>query len=74
LFKDFVYLETVKNTWKENTDLFNGVLNSITVYKTMLKKASENECKKWNSCDFENSIEKMKKWIKERIDWINQHV
>lgn len=74
LFKDSVYLETVKNTWKENTDLFNGVLDSITVYKTMLKKASENECKKWKSCDFENSIEKMKKWIKERIDWINQHV
>ena len=74
LFKDSVYLETVKNTWEKNTDLFIGVLDSIAVYKTVLKKSSENECRKWNSCDFENSIEKMKKWIKERIDWINQHV
>ena len=77
LFKDSLYKERVVQYWIQNRNLFVDVLDSVYVCQKKLKKAAENNLKKWvalkkDSLDtYDNAVENLREWINERIQWID---
>lgn len=77
LFKDSLYKKNTMKYWSQNRFIFNGILDSMYVCEKKLKKATGNNLKKWSSLKkdsldtFDNAVENLRKWMKERIQWLD---
>ena len=85
LFKDSLYRETIRNTWKMNVNLFESVSDSIDGAYAKIKKAAQNNFKKWNVLSdttlsswknqsftsYKESVVFIKNWLSDRIRWID---
>ena len=85
LFKDSLYRETIRNTWKMNHSLFESVADSIDSAYAKIKKAAQNNFKKWNVLSdttflywkeqpftsYKESVVYIKKWLSDRMRWID---
>ena len=72
--------------WKEHRNVFIGILDSIDTYSAQIKKAVQNEYKRWNIQDatiygnasysphsHQETIDSLKAWINRRIRWIDEN-
>ena len=70
--------------WRENKEKFSSTLYAVDSLYALLQGAARNNFKKWkilqsteylyhrHSYDsYEEAVEELKKWIKERYDWID---
>ena len=85
LFKDSLYRESIRNVWKMNHKLYESVSDSIDSAYAKIKKAAQNNFKKWNvlsdttSASWKNqaftsykeSVVYIKNWLSDRIRWID---
>ena len=85
LFKDSLYRESIRNAWKMNHDLFESVSDSIDNAYAKIKKAAQNNFKKWNVLgdttssswknqtftSYKESVVYIKNWLSDRIQWID---
>ena len=84
VFKDSLMEDARKKYWKNNRDKFVQVIDEIDFIVLTLKDAAENNFKKWKILQstsylfhrnaynsYLESVEDLKMWIKERIDWID---
>lgn len=87
LFKDSSFLKRTTSFWKENHLLFESILDSIDYNKNYLHQAAQNNFKRWDILrdtsdwwkpkvysSYEESVFDLKKWIKNRIEWINNQI
>ncbi len=74
-----------KNFWLENRDFFSTIPDSITKYSNMVSPLTINEFKRWPVLEndeawcfnepyssYQESIDSLNSWIRQRIDWIDQ--
>ena len=87
LFKNRNYQDRVRDYWKKNRAAFVATLDSIDSMSKKLTQASSNEFKKWpvlgNDSDwpflekfdnYQEVIDALKKWIEQRIQWIDENI
>lgn len=85
LFKDSLYRESIRNVWKMNHELFESVSDSIDSAYAKIKRAAQNNFKKWNVLSdttrtswknqaftsYKESVVYIKNWLSDRIRWID---
>ena len=82
LFKDRQYKNKSNEYWKLNRDKFTGVLDSVETCKKLIKKAAQNNFKRWKNLEkegewlkpygsYDEAVDYLKNWIKQRIQWID---
>ena len=65
-----------------NRDKFTGVLDSVETCKKLIKKAAQNNFKRWKNLEkegewlkpygsYDEAVDYLKNWIKQRIQWID---
>ena len=87
LFKDSTMNNTRISFWNENTKKFLGIINKIDSTKNLLEKSAKNNFKKWDILpstqgwylqhsynSYSDACANLKKWIKQRIEWINSEI
>ena len=84
LFKDDLFKRKIAEKWNEEHHLFESVLDSIDKSATKLKKAVQNNFKRWDILGVEKgwlrvsyesydaAVEDLKDWIKQRMKWIDR--
>ena len=85
-FSDSSLKKRVSDFWADNHDIFANILDSIDLYSAVLKKASQNEYKRWNIQDVsiygnsskiylshQESVDSLKSWISRRLNWIDNN-
>jgi hypothetical protein len=82
LLNDLVYKSEILKEWKNNYALFESVKDSIDCTSLMLKKAAQNNFKRWNILtvtknwlhksfqSYDEAVVDLKEWINQRIQWI----
>lgn len=83
LFDDKVFSSQVKEKWFSEHQLFEAVLDSIDKTSVRLKKAAENNFKRWDILglvkswllesyeSYDDVVDDLKDWIVKRIQWID---
>lgn len=84
IFTDNKAAESRVHYWRENKEKFSSTLYAVDSLYALLQGAARNNFKKWkilqsteylyhrHSYDsYEEAVEELKKWIKERYDWID---
>ena len=87
VFDDKVFSSQVKEKWFSEHQLFQAVLDSIDKTSVRLKKAAENNFKRWKILKhtdkdyhfaaydtYKDAVEDLKKWIGERCFWIESEM
>ena len=85
-FSDGSLKKRVSDFWKKNRNAFVDILDSIDIYSAQIKKAAQNEYKRWNIQDVtiygnashpykshQESVDSLKTWINRRILWIDKN-
>lgn len=86
IFNDYyVRLETQK-FWEDHKELFYDLIDSVPLYRKGIEKAIANEYKRWPIIrntenwalkepydSYDEAVEAMVKWMKERYEWIEEH-
>lgn len=88
LYRDLAYKKWIKECWIENKSIFEGVLDSIGVYKSFIEKAALNNFKRWNVLEdasiklwknktfssYDEVVSDLKNWISKRFQWIDEQL
>ncbi len=87
LFKDPESWEFACNEWRQNRAVFLLALDSLQSYAAMLEGAAKNEFKRWNSLNntefwgfkepyssYDEAVDSLQSWIRQRIAWIDEHI
>jgi len=88
LYRDLAYKNWIKECWIENKSIFEGVLDSIGVYKSFIEKAALNNFKRWNVLEdasiklwknktfssYDEVVSDLKNWISKRFQWIDEQL
>ena len=76
LFKDSLMNRNRIDFWMENRDKFASVLSDADSIQAFLEKAAENNSRRWGlpQDDYDESVEELKRWIRKRIDWIDNNI
>jgi len=85
-FSDDSLKKRVSVFWKKHRYAFTDILDSIDTYSAQIKKAAQNEYKRWNIQDVtiygnathlyqshQESVDSLKAWVNQRILWIDSH-
>ncbi len=85
-FLDSSLKKRASDFWINHRNTFISVLDSIDFYSLQIKKASQNEYKRWNIQDasvfgntsqifhsHQESVDSLKSWISRRIHWIDNN-
>ena len=87
LFKDSIFSTETKQFWIENKNFFYDIPNHVDSLAAFLHLAAKNNFKKWDVLQstkyiyhrhaynaYEDAVEDLKKWINERIQWIDKEI
>lgn len=75
LFKNEEYKNKANLYWNEKRRYFVAVLDSIDACRKKLEKAVMNDLKKWNPNGlYDDSVDNLKIWIFERLNWIDAEI
>ena len=87
LFKNKTFTEHVSKYWKSHRAFFENLPDSIQSSSKILQKASKNEFKRWPVLEnddhwpfvdsyksYSDAVDSLKKWTKQRIQWIDEHL
>lgn len=87
LFKDSIFSTETKQFWIENKNFFYDIPNHVDSLAAFLHLAAKNNFKKWDVLQstkyiyhrhtyntYEEAVEDLKKWINERIQWIDKAI
>ena len=88
LFKSDEYVKRVNQFWIQKHDEFMAVLNSIDAQSAFLSETAKNNFRRWNilkdsSTDmwknqnfssYNEAVSNLKKWLSERIQWIDNQL
>ena len=79
--------EQMTDYWNENKEKFRALIDSVPVYRAIIEKALKNEYKRWPVIrntenwalkdpydSYDEAVEYMIQWMKERYDWIEDHL
>ena len=79
--------EAMANYWVENRDKFKALIDSVPVYRAIIERALKNEYKRWPIIQntenwalklphdsYDEAVEYMVQWMRERYDWIESHL
>jgi CotH protein. len=79
--------EQMTDYWNENKEKFRALIDSVPVYRAIIEKALKNEYKRWPVIrntenwalkdpydSYDEAVEYMIQWMKERYDWIEGHL
>jgi hypothetical protein len=85
LYRDLMYKEKLRECWFENEILFERVLDSIEVCRKTIKKAAQNNFKRWDILNlvddsffrksyssYKDAVVGLKEWVSQRFQWINR--
>ena len=82
------WVETVaKAYWQERREKFRPLADSVSLYEAMIRKAVKNEYRRWPIISntenwalkdpydsYEEGVEVMIQWMRERFDWIDKNL
>lgn len=87
LFKNETFRRRVKQYWTDNREYFQDLIDSVNSASKILKTVSKSEFNRWpvlnnnkqwpfvDSYDnYDQSVNNLKTWIKNRIQWIDSHL
>lgn len=87
IFKDSIANHSRISYWIENKALFVSTLDVADSIRSLLQNAARNNFKKWDVLQstkyiyhrhaynaYEDAVEDLKKWINERIQWIDKEI
>ncbi len=87
VFKDSEMESLRRQYWNSNEDIFYSTLNVVDSMYSFLQKSAGNNFKKWDILQsvgpyfhryayssYKEAIDDLKRWINERINWINKVV
>lgn len=87
IFKDTLVVNEIKKFWKENRETFKSLIDSIPVYIEPIRKAVDNEYKRWPVLtntenwalkapydSYEEAVAAMVLWMTERYKWIDSNI
>lgn len=87
LFKDSMIQQLCRDFWVNQKDYFSSTLNTIDSIQSYLNSAASNNFKRWNILsstsynfhpfaysNYNNAIVGLKKWISQRILWIDSNL
>lgn len=79
--------EAMANYWVENRDKFKALIDSVPVYRAIIERALKNEYKRWPVIrntenwalklphdSYDEAVEYMVQWMRERYDWIDSQL
>ena len=83
IFRNAYVDEAAKNYWNDHKELFHDLIDSVPVYRKIIEKALKNEYRRWPVMgntenwalkepydSYDEGIEIMVQWMKDRYDWI----
>lgn len=87
LFKNKIYHKKVREFWEEHHSTFTAVIDTIDALYPKLQKVAINEYKRWPVLkehsiwpfskgydSYTESVDSLKSWIVQRIEWMNQNL
>ena len=87
LFTDSLIWSEAVHFWKNNRVFFKATIDDIDKYANIIRKATSNEFRRWNSLDntefwgfkesysnYDEALDSLKNWIKNRISWIDNNI
>ena len=87
LFKNGKFKEEISDYWKSHRGIFLNAIDSLDHYRNYLKKAANNNFKRWpvqgttflwefnQSYDnHKEAVDSLKSWMKQRVQWIDGNV
>lgn len=85
LFTDSSFRRLSRQYWFDHHAQFTATMDSIPVYRDMLEKAMKNEFKRWPVLQntenwtypqaygsYDEAVDSLQSWIRQRIDWIDE--
>jgi hypothetical protein len=79
--------DMMNDYWTLNREKFRALIDSVPVYRAIIEKALENEYKRWPVIrntenwalkdpydSYDEAVEYMVQWMRERYDWIESHL
>ena len=86
LFKDSVVQSRARAYWKDHRREFKALIDSIPVYEKIIRKAIDNEYRRWPVLQnkenwalkapydtYREAVDDMKDWMKKRYKWIEEN-
>lgn len=86
IFKDSVVQRRARSYWKEHRREFKALIDSIPVYEKIIRKAIDNEYRRWPILQnkenwalkapydtYREAVDDMKDWMKKRYKWIEEN-
>ena len=87
LLKNKTFKDRANQYWKDNRHYFVDLADSIESAKRILEKAATNEFKRWPVLEndehwpfvaayksYDEAIDSLQSWVKQRVDWIDKHL
>lgn len=87
LFKNKIYHKKVREFWEEHHSTFTAVIDTIDALYPKLQKVAINEYKRWPVLkehsiwpfskgydSYAESVDSLKSWIVQRIEWMDQNL
>ena len=87
LFQSTYFKEQSNAFWKDNSALFETILDSIETQRQFLENAAQNNFKRWDVLEktatwampkayhsYNEAVDSLKVWLKKRIEWINSQI
>ena len=87
LFKNKIYHKKVREFWEEHHSTFTAVIDTIDALYPKLQKVAINEYKRWPVLkehsiwpfskgydSYTESVDSLKSWIVQRIEWMDQNL
>lgn len=87
IFKKTAFLVRANKYWNEHRDLFASVIDSLDNYAVKMAPAAENNFKRWDVLadttnnwhtksypSYNSAVRDLKKWIRNRINWIEKNL
>lgn len=86
IFKDSVVQRRARSYWKEHRREFKALIDSIPVYEKIIRKAIDNEYRRWPILQnkenwalkapydtYREAVDDMENWMKKRYKWIEEN-
>ena len=86
IFKDSVVQHRARSYWKDHRREFKALIDSIPVYEKIIRKAIDNEYRRWPVLQnkenwalkapydtYREAVDDMKDWMKKRYKWIEDN-
>ena len=86
LFRDTLVQARAKKYWEDHRDQFKALIDSIPVYRQIIKRAIDNEYRRWPVLQntenwalkdpydtYAEAIQAMESWLEKRYSWIEEN-